>query len=213
MKAEPEKQLLSLLSDSGLAASVVEGKELTDSLPASHGSLIPPTDTPRRMRLAALILLVFALSATAATGAAKAPGGALEIKGGRGGVQITGKGVLVGRIEKGSLKITDLTPNDQWSPYVNGVPRGKEVWLRGENIGFRVSKGRYKIVARGDGISISAYGTGTAVLDGDPDAVGATGVYRVGDAALAPLPLEATKASFGTGDGSAPSSQSVKIQP
>jgi hypothetical protein len=173
------------------------------------------------MRLAALILLAFALSATAATGAARAPGGSLSIVGGRGTIQITGNKALIGTIEKGSLKITDLTPTDGSSPFVNGVPRGKEVWLRGQNIRFRILKGRYKIVARGDGISISAYGTGTAVLDGDPDQAGATGLFAVGGATCvgtdtagcAPLPAEATKASFGAKDGGASSSQSVKIQP
>lgn len=165
------------------------------------------------MRLAALTLLALATTASAATGAARAPSGSLEIKGGRGIVQITGKGVLVGRIEKGSLRIIDLTPTDEWSPFVNGVPRGKEVWLRGQNIGFRVSKGRYKIVARGDGISISARGIGTATLDGDPDPAGDTGLFAVGDDPPAPLPAEAEKTAFGVGDGSVSSSQPVKIQP
>jgi hypothetical protein len=171
------------------------------------------------MRLAALTLLALALSATAATGAANAPSGSLAIVGGRGAVQIIGKGVLVGRIEKGSLEITDLTSDDQWSPSVNGVPRGHRVWLRGKNFRFYVLGGRYRIVARGTDISISARGTGTAVLNGDPDPVGATGLYAVGGATCidtdtvgcVPLPVEATRVSFGKGDGSAPSSQSVKI--
>ena len=77
---------------------------------------------------------------------------------------------------------------------------------------FRISSGRYRIVANGDGISVSARGTGTAVLDGDPDPVGDTGFYRVGDAQLAPVPDETTKTSFGTGDRSTSSSGSVKIQ-
>jgi len=165
------------------------------------------------MRLAALILLVLGLSATVATGAAKAPGGTLLIEDGRGTVQITGRGVLVGRMEKGSLEITDLNPTDQWSPRVNGIPRGKVVTLRGKNVSFYVPGGRYRLVARGAGISISARGTGTVVLDGDPDAVGGPGRYSIGDAASVPLPVEATKTSFGPGEASAPSSQSVKIQP
>jgi hypothetical protein len=163
------------------------------------------------MRLAALTVLAFALSATTATGAANAPGGSLSIEGGLGVIQITGKGVLVGRIEKGSLEIVDLTSGDQWSPRVNGIPRGRKVWLRGKKISFYVPGGRYRIVARGTDISISARGNGIAVLDGDPDPVGATGVYAVGDAAALPVPVEATKMLFGEGDGSAPSSQSVKI--
>ncbi len=165
------------------------------------------------MRLAALILLVLGLSATVATGAAKAPGGTLLIEDGRGTVQITGKGVLVGRMEKGSLEIVDLNPTDQWSPRVNGIPRGKVVTLRGKNVSFYVPGGRYRLVARGTGISISARGTGTVVLDGDPDAVGDTGRYAIGDLASAPLPLETTREAFGKTEASAPSSQSVKIQP
>lgn len=164
------------------------------------------------MRLAALTLFALTLAVGVATGAAKGPGGSLSIEDGRGVVQVTGKGVVVGRVDRGSLRITDLTPADQWSPYVNGVPRGRVVWLKGHDISFRISAGRYRLVASGEGVSISARGTGVAVLDGDPDPVGDTGFYSVGDAPPAPLPFEATKASFGTADKGAPSSGSVKIQ-
>ena len=99
---------------------------------------------------------------------------------GRGVVQVSGKDVLIGRVVKGSLKIVDLTPADQWSPYVNGVPRGKVVWLRGQHQ-LPDLGGAIRLVATGEGISISARGTGTAVLDGDPDKVGSTGTYHVGD--------------------------------
>ena len=170
------------------------------------------TDSAERMRLAALTLLVLGLSASAATGAANAPG-SLEIEGARGAIQITGKGALIGRIERGSLEIIDLTPGDQWSPRVNGIPRGKTVWLRGKKVSFFIPGGKYRIVARGNDISISARGTGMAVLDGDPDSVGETGLYAVGDSSLAPLPVETTKASFGAWDPGASSSQSAKIQP
>jgi hypothetical protein len=171
------------------------------------------------MRLAALTLLALALSATAA--GASPPAGSLSIEGGRGVIQVNGKGAVLGKIGKGSLEIIDLTTGDQWSPLVNGIPRGHRVWLRGKNISFRVPAGRYRIVARGNDISISAQGSGSVVLDGDPDAVGETGLYSVNGATCFgadmtgcfPLPSEATKASFGKGDGSVPSSQSVKIQP
>jgi hypothetical protein len=165
------------------------------------------------MRLVALTMLALALSASTATGGANPPGGSLEIKDGRGIVEITGRGVLVGRIEKGSLEIVDLTLDDQWSPRVNGIPRGRMVGLHGKRISFYIPGGRYRLVARGTDISISVRGTGTAVLNGAPDAVGATGNYRLGDTAPVPLPGEATKVSFGTGDGTASSSQSGKIQP
>ena len=157
------------------------------------------------MRLAALILLALGLFAGVAAGAAKAPGGSLSIEGGRGTVQITGKGVLVGRMGKGSLEITDLSANDQWSPRVYGIPRGKTVTLRGKNVSFYVPGGKYKLVAHGTDISISARGSGAITLDGDPDAVGNTGIYAIGDGAAIPLPPGTTKISFGPSDVSTPS--------
>ena len=117
------------------------------------------------MRLAAIITLALVLSAGVASGAAVAPGGSFEVKGGRGTVQITGKGVLVGRLGKGSLEIVDLNPNDQWSPRVNGIPRGKTVTLRGKNVSFYVPGGRYKVTAHGSDISISARGTGAVIAE------------------------------------------------
>jgi len=171
------------------------------------------------MRLVALTMLALALSTSAATASAKppvaanTPSGSLEIKDGRGVIQITGTGVLVGRIGKGSLEIVDLTLDDQWSPRVNGIPRGRTVGLRGKRVSFYVPGGRYRIVARGTDISISVRGAGTAMLDGDPDSVGATGSYRLGDAPAVPLPIETTKVSFGAVDGTTPSTQSVTIQP
>lgn len=167
---------------------------------------MPAADTGVRMRPLALILLALGLSATAAIASVRAPGGSLSVTDGRGLIQITGKGTLVGRIDKGSLKIVDLTPTDQWSPFVNGVPRGKVVWLKGHDIGFRISKGRYLIIARGEGISISAYGTGNATVDGEPDQVGSTGMYRVGDGQRTPLPDVALKILFGSTDAVAASS-------
>ena len=168
---------------------------------------MPSTDTGARMRLAAFILLAFGLSAGIATGAALAPGGSFVVEGGRGVIQITGKDVLLGRIGKGSLEITDLSPNDQWSPRVNGIPRGRTVTLRGKNVSFYIPGGRYRIVAHGSDLSISARGTGMVMLNGDPDSVGDTGTYAVGDAAPVPLPVEATKRSFGPSGVSAPSPQ------
>ena len=150
------------------------------------------------MRLAALITLVVGLAASATTAmAAGGRSGLLEIVNGRGIVQITGKGGLNGRIVRGSLQITDLSPGDEWSPWINGLPRGKVASIRGENVLFRLSAGRYQIVARGEGISISARGTGQAILDGEPDAVGATGFYRVGDRPRQALPASVIRVSFG----------------
>ncbi len=167
------------------------------------------------MRLAALTLLGLGLFGGVATGAAQAPSGSLLIEDGRGVVQLTGRGVLVGRMDKGSLKIIDLSPADQWSPRVGGVPRGTTVTLRGKNVSFYVPGGRYRLVARGTGISISARGTGTVGLKGDADTVGYTGRYAVGDDETVPLPVDLTRTLFGASVSSsgATGSQSAKMQP
>ena len=74
---------------------------------------------------------------------------------------------MIGRLERGEVQIVDLSPLDQWSPRVNGVPRGRTVWLRGKDVNFYVPGGRYSITVTGTGFSISARGQGTATLDGD----------------------------------------------
>lgn len=163
------------------------------------------------MRLLALIMIGLGGIATTAS-AGKAPSGTFETKDARGSVQIVGERVILGHIDKGSLRIVDLTPADQWSPWVNGVPRGKVVWLKGKNISFRISAGRYRIAAFGEGISVSARGTGTTILNGDPDAVGETGSFRVGDAPFISVPDETTRITFGMDETTTSSSRSGKIQ-
>lgn len=148
------------------------------------------------MRVALCLLALLAFAAPAAW-SATTPAGSLSIEDGRGTVVLKGKGIVIGRLERGEVQIVDLTPLDQWSPRVNGVPRGKTVWMRGKEINFYVPGGRYRITVRGDGFSISARGQGSAVLDGQPDAAGATGQYAVGDDAPAPIPGGSLRVDFG----------------
>ena len=150
------------------------------------------------MRLALLIGMLLALAVPAAF-AATTPAGSLSIEEGRGSAVLRGKGIVIGRLERGEVQIIDLSPLDQWSPRVNGVPRGKTVWTRGKDINFYVPGGRYRITVRGDGFSISARGQGLATLDGEPDPVGATGSYAVGDATPTPVPDEAERIEYGPG--------------
>jgi hypothetical protein len=150
------------------------------------------------MRLALLItmLLAFAVS----TGlAAIAPAGSLSIEDGRGTTVLKGRGIVIGKLERGEVQIVDLSPLDQWSPRVNGVPRGKTVWTRGKDINFYVPGGRYRVTVRGEGFSISARGQGVGTLDGEPDAVGATGTYAIGDGEPTPVPELAEQVEYGPG--------------
>jgi hypothetical protein len=154
------------------------------------------------MRLAVFTLLIFVFPVSVAAGFTNVGSGSLLIEDGRGTVTIKGKGALIGHIDKGSLEITDLTPNDQWSPLVNGVPRGKVVWIRAQkvSVNFRVPGGRYRVVAQGEGISISARGSGQLTVDGEPDAAGEVGRYAVGDDELQELPADRLRLSFGAPD-------------
>ena len=160
------------------------------------------------MRAALLSALVFAIAVPVGWAAAS-PAGTLSIESGRGTVVLTGKGIVIGRLEKGDVKIVDLSPLDQWSPRVNGVPRGKTVWLRGKNVNFYVPGGRYKITVRGEGFSISARGQGSVTLTGNPDPTGATGTYAIGDAGSSPIPSVAQTVAFGAAAVDGPTTKAV----
>ena len=148
------------------------------------------------MRLALVIALALSLALPAGWAATR-PTGSLSIEDGRGTVVLRGKGIVIGKLERGEVQIVDLTPLDQWSPRLNGVPRGRTVWTRSKDINFYVPGGRYRITVRGEGFSISARGQGSVTLTGKPDATGATGTFAIGDAVPAPLPSEAREAEFG----------------
>jgi len=154
------------------------------------------------MRFALLSMLVLALAVPVGR-AATSPAGTLSIENGRGTVVLTGKGIVIGRLDKGDVKIVDLSPLDQWSPRVNGVPRGRTVWLRGKDVNLYVPGGRYRITVRGEGFSISARGQGSVTLTGSPDTVGDTGTYAVGDADPTPLPSIPLTMPFGIVPGAA----------
>ena len=82
---------------------------------------------------------------------------------------------------------------------MNGVPRGKVVWLKGRNITFRVSAGRYRIIASGDGVSVSARGRVRPSWTAIPIRSVTPGTFRVGDSQLDPVPDESTKTSVRVG--------------
>jgi hypothetical protein len=153
------------------------------------------------MRLALVILVVLALVGPAAHAATPTPPATAEtfsVEDARGVVTIRGTGIVIGRLDKGEIQVVDLSPLDQWSPRVNGVPRGRTVWTRGKDVNFYIPGGRYRITVRGEGFSISARGQGTVTLDGNPDVTGATGTYAIGDLDPVPLPVGAEHVTFGS---------------
>ncbi len=148
------------------------------------------------MRLALVIVVLLTVAVPAAFSAV-VPAETLSIEDARGVVVIKGSGIVIGRLERGEIQVVDLTPLDQWSPRVNGVPRGRTVWTRGKDVNFYIPGGRYRITVRGEGFSISARGQGVATLNGNPDQTGAAGTYAVGDLEPVPLPAAVDRIQFG----------------
>jgi hypothetical protein len=154
------------------------------------------------MRRSFLVVAVVVLALAVPAGFAAAwTAGTLSVEDGLGTVTVRGSGTLVGRMDRGEIVIVDLTPADQWSPRLNGVPRGRIAGMRGKSINVFVPGGKYQIVLRGEGISLSARGSGVARLKARPDATLGVGTYAVGDDAPAPLPVETERrVVFGTPD-------------
>jgi hypothetical protein len=155
--------------------------------------------------LATLACSIFAAAALAASAGAADPNGVLSVDEGRGAVTLDIRGVVLGRLANGSIRVTDLTPRDRFVEVVTGRKMvepervgPRTVVYRGLGLRFRMWGGRYRIVVRGVGIVVSAHGRGVVTLDGEakPDD-GATGLFSVdgADCSLeptlcAPLPTE-----------------------
>jgi hypothetical protein len=150
------------------------------------------------MRLALVIVAMLGIAIPVAHSAAIPTAETFSVEDARGVVTIRGNGIVIGRLDQGEIQVVDLTPLDQWSPRVNGVPRGRTVWTRGKDVNFYIPGGRYRLAVRGEGFSISARGQGFAVLDGNPDVTGQTGTYAVGDLEPVPLPVGAERVTFGS---------------
>jgi len=164
----------------------------------------------------ALILFVCAIAVTVAVAASAGAGvrdnGQLSLERGRGSATLEMRGVVLGRLTNGTLRVTDLTPRDRFDPTVSGRKvtaeriGAKTTLYRGVGIRFKVLGGRYRIVLRGSGMSVSAVGVGEVVLDGDPRWLGDdVGVFSLdgvdcvmGSQLCPPLPTEPTRYELGS---------------
>jgi len=151
-----------------------------------------------------LALALLALPA-AAYAAATAPGdGTLVVRNASGKVTVSGRGLIFGRFDEGTLTIVDYNPDDAIEPQVNGadrrIPLADGKWLyKGENIRFRFFGGRYKLMFTGaSGIDISAVGSGKVTLTGaGPFFIDDYGFFSVDGSKLQPLTLATVTAQFG----------------
>ena len=139
------------------------------------------------MRILVLLCALAALVATASVAMAAEPNvGTLSVERGKGVVVVDLRGSLLGRLATGSLRVTDHTPNDRYVAMVTGrrVTQerigAKTVVYRGQGLRFRMLGGGFRVVARGAGISLSAVGRGSVVLDAEPTYFGEdAGIYSL----------------------------------
>jgi hypothetical protein len=148
--------------------------------------------------LCSLVLAPAALAATKATG-----DGVLELKAVNGKVAITGqRGAIWGQVDKGTVRVVDLNPDDNLNAYVSGcagtagTDPGVTIYSC-KNIHFRFIGGKYRFVISGAGIDLTAVGVGQAILTGDVDQLD-TGQYAVDDGKWQDVPLSKKLVTFGT---------------
>jgi hypothetical protein len=122
------------------------------------------------MVLIALALPVAALAAGLASGAGD---GTLTVEDGRGMVSVQARGGVIGRIERGTVTIFDLTPDDDYDPVVFGDDQpvalvgDTGIRYRGAGLRYRLIGGSFRIVVNGRGIDLSVVGKGSGTLRGE----------------------------------------------
>jgi hypothetical protein len=134
-----------------------------------------------------LSLLACVVAAAAALGGsalgAKPNVGVLSVENGKGVVMLELRGSVLGRLGSGTLRATDLSPRDAYTPLVVGRKVTQErvgprtVVYRGVGLRYRMVGGSYRIVVRGTGISVSAVGRGFVSLDAERRPDEDPGVY------------------------------------
>jgi hypothetical protein len=124
----------------------------------------------RTFLLAALLLAAFTVPT--ALSADTPSDGTLSVKRGRGAVVLKLNGTVIGRLANGKVQVRDFRPFDTNVPLFTGCKvrhpaYNLTVCGPGRNIGYRVLDGRFNTNVRGSGISISAVGRGTVMVDGN----------------------------------------------
>ena len=136
-----------------------------------------------------LVLCVAFLPAFAAAAVAGTPGdGTLSVRDGRGMVQLSSRGTMIGRIERGRLVVTDPNPFDNRRPIVLGAESKsksknlKTTTYRGTDMRLRVNGGLVHVKFEGRGIQLSAVGRGRGLIEGAGDpGISNDGVWSLND--------------------------------
>ncbi|HEY8103777.1 MAG TPA: hypothetical protein VIE18_04625 [Gaiellaceae bacterium] len=136
------------------------------------------------MRKTFVILALLALALpVAALSSLRAGEGTLSVEDGRGTISIKARGGVIGRLDRGSVTIYDLTPEDANDPYVFGddelqLVGDTGIRYAGAGLRFRLVGGSFRIVITGRGIDVSAVGKGNGSIRAELESLD-PGVYSL----------------------------------
>lgn len=127
-----------------------------------------------RMRRLSLTLLVALLALPTAALAARSDkgDGSFELKAGDGIFTVSGHGVLLAQMDKGTLRVQDMNLTDGQVPAVSGAEHSHPTddptvtIYTGSNIHVRITGGKYKLRFKGSGVDLTAVGVGVGGLTG-----------------------------------------------
>lgn len=135
------------------------------------------------VRRSLLAILMVAL-ATAATAVAQPSASGIELARGSGRAVLALQGAVLGALEHGRVTVRILSDQTRWKvdghEWSQRLASGAIVY-GGEEIRFRLFRGRWRLVVDGTGIDASAVGRGTVTLRG-------MGTYVLGGGAPKPWP-------------------------
>lgn len=149
-----------------------------------------------------LALLAFlAVMAAPAFAAAPVTDGTLSVKDARGVVQLSSRGSLIGRFERGKVTITDPNPYDARRPTVLGAEQvvyrnAKTTVYSGKDVRIRIGGGLTHVRIEGRGIYVSAVGRGSGLIDGAGSTQAGVfydGVWSMNDEDYRSLPDDPTR--------------------
>jgi hypothetical protein len=156
----------------------------------------------RRLSLTLLVALLV-LPTAALAGRSTTGDGVFELRAASGIFVLSGRGVLWGQMDKGTMRVTDVDPNGQ-QVAVSGAKTTKPApddanvtVYQGPNLHFRITGGKYRIRFRGSSVDLTAIGVGTATLTGSPQSL-SPGEYALDGGKWQPIAWTDRYVAFGT---------------
>ena len=129
--------------------------------------------------------------------------GSSSCKAANGTFDLTGRGVVIGQIDKGAVRVQSLTGSSAQQIAVSGAEHvhatddPNTTVYSGSNIHIRVSGGKYHLHFKGAGVDLTAVGVGVSEIQANPVAFD-FGSFAVDGGKWTTVPLADKFVLFGT---------------